>query len=447
MTDKGSSLESSQSPRFFPDEFKWGFATSSGQSESGLDNEWTEWMVTHAEEIARDARPEHGFDNGVPLSNETWERIKKDVKNPDNYRIGDAAEADKNYQAELEEMRALGANAYRFSLEWSKIEPSPGNFDADAITHYGRVLDKCRELGLVPFVTLHHFTNPTWFASAGGWKQPAAAALFSRYTQAVVEQLDSPEIVWGTINEPNVYALKSFKDGDWPPGETSALSTVKVYRHLADGHMRAYDTIKGHSPEARVAAIINTTDFTPALTWREPINRMAATALDYVANQGLFFRLSRGIKRDLQGTQDYYGVNHYMRCQVDGLKLFTNDRSLPRSDMGWFLEPDSLGAVVRNLPNDGRMIYITEHGLADARDKYRPWFTRKSLASLALAGADGANIGGYFSWTWKKNFEWDKGYWPAFSTQPGLENYGAIMRSNGEVLKPELDDAAKRSDP
>src|SRR5437763_3447002 len=99
-----------------------------------------------------------------------------------------------------------GFNAYRFSIEWSRIEPSPGRFSRAELAHYRRMIDTATALGLTPVVTLHHFTHPLWFGEAGAWLGPDAVDLFVRYVDHATAILDGVEWVC-TINEPNVLAL------------------------------------------------------------------------------------------------------------------------------------------------------------------------------------------------------------------------------------------------
>nr|BFE82489.1 hypothetical protein GCM10020093_050900 [Planobispora longispora] len=121
-------------------------------------------------------------------------------------RSGDACDSYHRWHEDLDIVRGLGLTAYRFSVEWARVEPVEGQISLAALAHYRRVIEGCLERGLTPVVTLHHFTSPFWFQLAGGWLSGEAVARFRRYVRAVLPILDGVEWVC-TINEPNMLAM------------------------------------------------------------------------------------------------------------------------------------------------------------------------------------------------------------------------------------------------
>ncbi len=125
---------------------------------------------------------------------------------PMRERSGDACDSYHRWHEDLDIVRDLGLYTYRFSIEWSRIEPARGHVSRAALDRYRRMIDGCLERGLTPMVTLHHFTSPLWFHQGGGWTGPESAELFAAYTRAVSPILDGVGWVC-TINEPNMLAM------------------------------------------------------------------------------------------------------------------------------------------------------------------------------------------------------------------------------------------------
>jgi beta-glucosidase len=161
--------------RSFPGGFLWGAATAAHQVEgNNINNDW--WQLEHV-----------AADYGVQFS-------------------GDALDSYHRYETDMRLLAEAGCNAYRFSLEWSRIEPSPGKFSRAELAHYRRMIEAAKRLGLTPVVTLHHFTHPIWFGEKGAWLGEDAVEAFSRYVEQACTILDGVEWVC-TINEPNIVAV------------------------------------------------------------------------------------------------------------------------------------------------------------------------------------------------------------------------------------------------
>jgi beta-glucosidase len=175
-------------PLRFPDGFLWGTATSAHQVEGqNTNNQWWDW----------EQQP-----------GRIWR----------GDRSGDACGWWRDAEGDLDRAAALGQNAHRLSIEWSRVEPREGLFDVNAVERYRALLESLRRRGLKPMVTLHHFTNPRWLEAQGGWLHPATPQRFARFAAHAVMALGDLCELWCTINEPLVYALMSYVLSRWPPG-------------------------------------------------------------------------------------------------------------------------------------------------------------------------------------------------------------------------------------
>jgi beta-glucosidase len=358
----------------FPKNFFWGASTSSHQVEGNTCNNWSEW--------------EH--------SQKRMSDLQKEGKNPEDFFSGKACEHYERFREDFLLAKELGHNAHRFSIEWSRIEPEEGKFDQKAIEHYRTVLQTLRELGIEPFVTLWHWTVPLWFEHKGGWENAKSPEYFERYVEKIASELGDLVSFWGTLNEPQVYAGESFISKRWPPQKQSPWKCFLVMLRLLSGHKRAYRTIKTLFPNAQVGSVQNLLFFDE--TGANFLFRWKMRIRAFFWNR-LFTHLSREY-------HDYLGINYYFR---EGVK-----KEAPVSDLGWQLFPEGLANVVREAKQFGLPMYITEHGLADAKDEKREWYIQESLKYLSEEIQNGAVVRGYLHWSFLDNFEWAEGFAPRF---------------------------------
>jgi beta-glucosidase len=402
-------------PRF-PPGFRFGAATAAHQVEGGLTaNNWARWEGA----TRPDGSPTIAGGDRVGRACDHWERFEDDL-------------------ALLVE---LGLDTYRFSVEWSRLEPEPGRVDDAALARYRSWCVQLRAAGIEPMVTLHHFTEPTWFTDRGGFESPESPATFASFVERVVPALADQVDRWVTINEPNVFAVLGWLYGEFPPGVTDLRRTARVLRNVLEAHARAYEVIHrldttsaaSEGPPASVSIAHNVVLFTPR-THRNPLEVAAARILHRNYNHApvsacLTGRLRFGLPGmavdeqvpGLAGTLDWLGINHYFRQQVrvPGPDLVPEagfDTSTVKNDMGWDLLPGTLGAVARWADGFGLPITITEHGTCDGEvpDDRRRWFVPSSLQGLADAIADGVDVRGYVHWSLMDNFEWAHGFGPRF---------------------------------
>jgi beta-glucosidase len=388
----------------FPEGFLWGASTAAHQVEGGNNNDWSVWEQANAERLARSANPKHNYGNGR-IKLPAWEAIAGEALTPNNYISGQAVGNWEHWQEDVDIAKSLGMNALRYSIEWSRVQPTIDTFSQAALDHYAGLTNYCLDNGIVPVATLHHFTNPNWVAARGSWEDKGVINLFTQYVKKVTEVLPTEDTRWVVINEPNVYAGCGWILGEWPPQRHNPIKYRQVTKNLAEAHKRSYDVIKAASDSAQVSSAVNYTHFD------------AKNGLIHGVNSGIAWLGRRMINEWFQNAtiehQDYVALNHYMHCVVD-LGLYKNDEAEPQSDLGWFLNPQSLLYVLREAAKYRKPIIITENGLADAQDEKRAWFINQSVDYVKAALYEGIDVQGYLHWSLLDNFEWDKGFWPKF---------------------------------
>lgn len=374
--------------------FYFGAATSSHQMEGGATNDWTEWEIRTAKRKMENAKRKEWPDY-----------ILQNFPNPlqaENYISGAAADHWNRYEEDFDLAKKLGHNAHRFSIEWSRVEPEEGKFDEKALAHYRDVVHALRKRGMEPFVTLWHFTVPRWFRDQGGWLAPKASARFTRYVERVATALGAHVRFFITINEPEIYTAQSHLIGAWPPHQRNPLAYLRVLSALAEAHRAAYAAIKKMYPAAQVGIAKNYIFFDTQ--WENPLTKAA-------------IRIARGwwnlnFLERIKDVQDFIGVNYYFHAMVE--RGFSKKCDAVRSDMGWGLCTEGLYHALTDLARYRKPLYVTENGLADARDLHRAEFIRESLHAVKRAIGAGADVRGYFHWSLFDNFEWADGFWPRF---------------------------------
>jgi beta-glucosidase len=373
----------------FPPGFMWGAATAAHQVEGdNRANDW--WALEQAGELP--------------------------------FKSGDACRHYLLFEQDFDLAKGWGHNAHRFSIEWSRIEPRQGAWDLAAIEHYREVIAALRRRGMEPVVTLHHFTNPAWFAEAGGWLVRRNVAHFARYAEFVAGQLGNEVRWWLTINEPTVYAKNALVAGNWPPCRRGDWAAAwRAMRNMGRAHRLAYDVLHRHRPDA----LVGFAHSGPLVMPRQPartVDRMASFLRDLCLNR-VPVRLMAGA---LGKRLDFIGLNYYCRTLVQwqargtaalfGADWLEDDQGEPRafSDIGWEIYPAGLKRQLARFARYGVPVLVTENGLATTDEDLRLTFLRDHLRSLAEAVRDGVPVAGYLYWSLMDNFEWTSGTAPRF---------------------------------
>lgn len=394
--------------KFFPKHFFWGASTASHQVEGSNYNQWTVWELAHAKELAQTA---HQRLNWLP----NWNRIKDRAEEPDNYVSGRGIDHYNRYKEDFELLGPLNLNAFRFSLEWSRIEPEEGKWDEAEIAHYKKYIDELRRRKIEPFMNLWHWTLPVWFAEKGGFEKKDNLKYFERLVSKVADELIGEIEYVITLNEPNNYASIGYLMGRWPPDESSPLKFMKVYHNLAIAHRRAYRILKSAKPILQIGCAPNLSN----IQAKRPHNMLDEFSTKWMRYFWNWWFLTR-----IRHHQDFVGVNYYFSDYYTGLGKMKNPK-VPLNDMGFYMEPEGIyPLLLRTWSRFKKPIFITENGLADEKDEYRRWWIEETIVAMERAISEGVDLRGYFHWSLLDNFEWDQGWWPKF----GLV---AVDRKNG----------------
>ena len=324
---------------------------------------------------------------------------------------------------------AMSANAYRFSIEWSRVEPAKGLWDEAAWAHYADELTQLRQSGIEPMVTLLHFTLPGWLAEQGGLTAGAFPELFARFAGEAARRFGAQVDLWCTVNEPNVQMYQSYVQGVWPPAVNDTAQASLAFAGLVRGHAAAAEALRQADPGSEVGVAMSLILFDPDRRWsvldwvaaREADKGFNWAFYDSIASGAISFHLAGFPEIEerlpgLEGSADYFGVNYYRRNLVrftpsaPGLVTLLQGPG-PLSDSGVEIYPEGLLRLVRRVWRRYELpIYITENGVADARGNLRPGYLRSHLYAVSLAVGEGIPVRGYFHWSLLDNFEWAEGY-------------------------------------
>lgn len=410
------------SDKRFPKRFLWGTATSAHQSEGNNANQWTVWEDENARTKAAQAEYQY-HDLAI------WPKIADLATKPENYISGRAGDHYNRYEEDFKILKSLGMNAFRFSIEWSRIEPTEGAWNVEAIEHYRKYIATLRKMGIEPMMTLFHFTLPIWFAEMGGFEKRRNVKYFVRFVEKVMNELGHDVKYIITINEPQVYVSESYFRQNWPPAKSSKLLGWRVLRNLIYAHNKAARLIHGLGRRYKVSIADDSTYIYPGDD--AFISRISASIWQHIIDDYTLKRVKR--------TCDFIGVNYYFSSRFYGYRIHNEDMHL--NDLGWDMHPDHLEYVIERLYRKYKLpIIVTESSLADSDDSRRKWWIANSMAAVQRAIAEGADVRGYFHWSLLDNFEWAHGSWPNFglvkidpktldrTVRPSAKWFGALLK-------------------
>ncbi|MGZ3787882.1 MAG: glycoside hydrolase family 1 protein [Bacteriovorax sp.] len=397
--------DSSSEVLTFPENFKWCVATAAHQIEGGNENnDWWEWEHSVPSKI------KNGENSGLAIDH--WNKVAEDTKL----------------------LKDLGVKQYRFSIEWSRIEPKEGVFNLEAIHHYKDELKELQKYGIAPMVTLHHFTSPLWFAKMGGWSHPDSPQKFLQFVKFVNQQLGASVDQWITFNEPMVMIAAGYINGVFPPGIKDWKSVIGPIRNILIAHSLSYKEL--HRNKNAQVGIAHHLRIMHPYNKLNPIEWYLANKLSKAFNWTLLNALQTGTISlsvptkieyeeylpQLKDTQDFIGVNYYSRDLVkftpkgkDIITVVPNDKS-PKSDLNWEIYPEGLYDILKSVSEkfENLPVFITENGIADKSDSRRADFLKQHLLQIHHALEEGINVLGYCHWTLIDNFEWAEGRGPRF---------------------------------
>ncbi len=409
----------------FPKGFLWGTATAAHQVEGGNINS-DYWLLEH-----------------LPVT-------------PFMEKSGDACDQYHRYVEDCALLAKLGFNSYRFSIEWARVEPEEGEFSQAAIEHYRRVLNTCREHGLAPMVTLHHFSSPRWLAAKGGFESLGSVTAFARYCERVAHDLGQLLASACTINELN--SVPHLQVGGIMPSDD--IITQLPWRVEAA-------RISGTTPEN-----YSMFPFCACSKTRDNVlkaHRMGVVALksgrgkfpvgmtvamaEIEALPGGEEKAARALRESedtfLEGARgdDFVGVQTYTRRRIGPEGPLGPEPGVEQTQMGYEFRPQALEVCIRRAAAVAEVpIIVTESGIGTEDESRRRAFVEAALEGVARCIRDGIDVRGYYYWSSMDNFEWLLGYMPKFgliavdratqkrTVKPTGEWLGKVARANSTEI-------------
>lgn len=408
----------------FPDKFLWGSSTASHQVEGGNTNNWSEWEKKNAQRLAAE------FPNSFPLLHPD-PALKSMGKDPQNYISGSAVDHYNLYEKDFDLMKSLNLNSYRFSIEWSRIEPEKGKIVRKEIDHYIELVAQLRIRGIEPVVTIWHWTHPVWVEHEGGILGKNFLSYYLNFVDLITSEIVDVKY-WLTINEPEAVASMGYFYGEWPPQKKGFLNMARCYLALMKCHREGFKIIKRNNPKALVSFAHHRVVF--EAFDNSLFTKLSVWFLTFLGNDIPFLLAGKKL--------DYIALNHYGRSRIKGLGVNIQNENKVLSDIGWEVLPRSIYSALVSLKKYGLPILITENGVADGKDRIRGWMITETLEWLGKAIEEGVNVIGYLHWSFMDNFEWDKGYWPKFGlvevnrktmerkVRPSAYVYSKIVKEN-----------------
>lgn len=367
----------------FPDDFIFGAATSAHQTEG----------------------------NNV---NSDWWDFERKAGTPVREPSGDACDSYHRYREDIAIVRDFGLQAYRFSIEWARIEPAEGYFSNAELAHYRRMIEACREAGIIPVVTFHHFTLPRWLDAEGGFLSPRFVELFERYCDHTAKALGDL-IGWAcTINEPEGAGDAGWVVGVHPPGIVGDIDSMwTVADNVFAAHRRGAAAIRRHT-DAPVGVTLALQDI-------QYVRGAEPGSSPWENNTRVSDRFMEASAED-----EFVGIQTYTRIVIgpEGVRgpgLQPDKKNdIVETDWttmtGWELYPEALRGTIHRAAriSGGKPILLTENGIATMDDPKRTYFIDKALRTVHECLEEGIDVRGYLYWSLLDNYEWSGGYQPQF---------------------------------
>ena len=378
----------------FPKKFIFGVADSAYQTEGAegphgklYDNSWTRFEKER---------------NLIPAQKgcQRWTRFKEDI----------------------ELIKKSGFKIYRFSVEWSKIEPQPGMFNQEAIDHYK---DVCKELikqKIIPVVCLFHHTWPCWFGDLDAFEKNQNNSYFIRYGTFVLRELAPYVTTWMTFNEPEGYAMQAYYRGHYPPAKKDMRLAGKALKHMMQCHVELYQNAKKQNKKNSVgfAKIMQPVE---PYSWYNPLEVLASSVANYLMDDcllnffttGIFNWSTVGINKvyyeDLRAKKslDFLGVNYYTHTRLKNFSPKSKIHEVMSED-GKAVHPEGIYNALKKCSKLNVPLYVAENGVSDSKDILKEDYIKRHLCVISKACKDGIDVRGYFYWTLMDNFEWLQAY-------------------------------------
>ena len=369
----------------FPEGFLWGTATATTQIEGHIENEWTDF-------IARDG-------GTCRIACDSYHRYAEDVKS----------------------MRDLGVNTYRMGLEWSRLQAQAyGPLNRVELARYIDQIDRLNDAGITPMVVLHHFSNPHWINSMGGWTNPRTITAFIDYVGKLVPALRSRVRIWNTFNEPDTYGCCGFVIGEFPPLYKGRIGAYRrVVRNMAAAHERVCRLIRQAGSDVGAVEVGFSKNWTHFQAHKKA-SLWDALLAAFAHSQFNEFVLDTFIGSRTGTAATFLGVNYYGRIRFQNLKPLLPTCGFSREQLlNLGMECDDMierhprgleDALARMYRKCRLPIYLTEHGSSSTDEDFRERDLVETLKALHRAIDSGIDIRGFYYWSLLDNFEWQFGY-------------------------------------
>ncbi len=431
----------------FPPGFTWGVATSAYQIEGAA---------------KKDGRGES-----------IWDRFTSTSGKIKNGSSGDiACDHYHRFEEDIELLKQLGVNAYRFSISWPRIFPDGrGKAEQKGLDFYSRLVNKLLEKNITPWITLYHWDLPQALEEEGGWPNRKTADYFAQYVDAVTGKLGDLVKNWITINEPYCASYLSYYEGIQAPGKKDLKEALSAAHTLLLAHGRAVPIIRSNSPKSQVGIVLNNSPIYPVDSKIENIE--AGNRLDGILNRWFLDplylgkypndivnlyknagpKIENGDMDIIAHPTDFLGVNYYYPL------LVKNSSSTPMkaesvtpddgqfTQMGWSVYPEGLCIILKKIADDYPVssIYVTENGSAYADvishdksilDDARTEYLEQHLIAVSRLVNDKIPVKGYFAWSLMDNFEWSEGYTRRFGlVYTNFQTQERIIKQSGYRYK------------
>ena len=358
----------------------------------------------------------------------------------------DAVDHYNRYEKDIKLMADAGLNAYRFSIEWARIEPEEGHFDSEAVDHYKAVIACCKKYGIEPFVTLHHFSSPKWLISKGGWEASTTPEDFAHYVRFIIGELGSELHYICTINEANMGIQVAVIAERYKRQMMAQMQAAQSGGNSADGSVQVGINLQKMMEGQKAAAAENlevfgvekVENFTSMRTREGDLLILKAHELAKKEIKALYPDIKVGLTLSLHDIQpqedgmerakkewdeefmhylpyikddDFLGVQNYTRSLIGADGQLPNPDGAELTQMNYEFYPEALEHVLRKVAKDFHGdLYVTENGIATADDTRRVAFIDTALKGIVSCINDGLPVKSYFHWSLLDNFEWQKGY-------------------------------------
>ncbi len=406
----------------FPKDFNFGVSTASYQIEGAYDEDGRGMSIW-----------------------DTFSRIPGNVRNGDTGDI--ACDSYHRMDEDIQLLKDLGVDTYRFSIAWPRIFPSgTGEINQKGLDHYHKFVDKLLENGIEPMCTIYHWDLPQTLQDEGGWKNRKTIDAFVEYAEILFKEFSGKINMWLTINEPWCVSFLGYFSGEQAPGEQNLQSAIDVAHHLLVAHGSTVKQFRELGMEGQIG-------FAPNVTWYEPYSdrqedidachRSSAwfmewfldpvfkgsypqILIDWFAKKGAHLNIQEGDLELISQSNDLLGINYYtgtvarFKENQGTFDCEHVDIKYEKTDLGFKIYPEGFYKVLKDMKEKyGDIpIYITENGAAyndepvggRVKDTKRIKYIQQHLTELARAIDSGVNVKGYSQWSLLDNYEWSFGY-------------------------------------